>query len=148
MKIEDIARICHEALVALCRSQRDNSQRPWSRLKKAEKQRVMELVTWRVLNLDKSIGRVHEHWCKAMEAAGWTYGAKKDAKVKTHPCLAPFDTLPFEQQAKAALLAGICKSLSPFLDWNEKAALQEQQKQDFLRRRDTTKRQEARRWRA
>ena len=34
---------------------------------------------------------VHEVWAESRISQGWTYGAQRDARQKTHPCLVPYD---------------------------------------------------------
>ena len=37
---------------------------------------------------------VHETWAAGRIAQGWRYGAQRDDKALTHPCLVPYDELP------------------------------------------------------
>ena len=37
---------------------------------------------------------VHEVWAQGRIAEGWTYGEERDDKLKTHPCLVPYEALP------------------------------------------------------
>ena len=37
---------------------------------------------------------VHEVWSAGRIADGWTYGEKRDDKLKTTPCLVPYEELP------------------------------------------------------
>ena len=37
---------------------------------------------------------VHDVWAQGRIAEGWTYGEQRDDKLKTHPCLVPYETLP------------------------------------------------------
>lgn len=36
----------------------------------------------------------HEVWSAGRIKDGWTYGPKRDDKLKTHPCLIPYSDLP------------------------------------------------------
>ena len=45
----------------------------------------------------------HAGWLAEKVATGWVYGPVKDPAAKTHPCMVPFDRLPFSQQAKDVL---------------------------------------------
>jgi len=47
---------------------------------------------------------------------GWIYGSEKDADLKMHPCIVPFEDLPAEQQAKDVLFRAVVKAL---MDVNE-----------------------------
>ena len=37
---------------------------------------------------------VHEVWAETRIRQGWTYGPERNDKLKTHPCLAPYEQLP------------------------------------------------------
>ncbi len=37
---------------------------------------------------------VHEVWSLARMEQGWTYGEKRDDKLRKHPCLIPYEELP------------------------------------------------------
>lgn len=37
---------------------------------------------------------VHEVWAQNRIAQGWTYGEERNDKLKTHPCLVPYEELP------------------------------------------------------
>ena len=38
--------------------------------------------------------QVHEIWALGRIKEGWTYGEKRDDKLKTTPCLVPYEELP------------------------------------------------------
>ncbi|MBR4240386.1 MAG: Ryanodine receptor Ryr [Prevotella sp.] len=37
---------------------------------------------------------VHEVWAETRIEQGWAYGERRDDKLKTHPCLIPYEQLP------------------------------------------------------
>ena len=41
---------------------------------------------------------VHELWAESRISQGWTYGAQRDDKQKTHSCLVPYEALPDEEK--------------------------------------------------
>jgi len=53
-------------------------------------------------NLEKLIElmskNVHEVWAETRISQGWTYGEQRDDKLKTHPCLVPYEELPEEEK--------------------------------------------------
>ena len=53
----------------------------------------------------------HEGWMRQKVADGWVHGDVKDPVKKTHPCLVPYDQLPFEQQAKDKLFTSVVKAV-------------------------------------
>lgn len=42
---------------------------------------------------------VHEVWSENRIKEGWTYGEKRDDKLKTNPCLVPYEQLSDEEKA-------------------------------------------------
>jgi hypothetical protein len=46
--------------------------------------------------LDKLAIAAHEHFCRGLKAAGWTYGEVEDKQAKKHPNLKPFGELTEE----------------------------------------------------
>lgn len=41
---------------------------------------------------------VHEVWSETRIKQGWTYGKFRNDKLKTHPCLIPYEELPEEEK--------------------------------------------------
>ena len=41
---------------------------------------------------------VHEVWAETRIRQGWKYGKERDDKLKTHPCLIPYEDLPEEER--------------------------------------------------
>ena len=41
---------------------------------------------------------VHEVWAETRISQGWTYGEKRDDKMKKHPCLVPYEELSEEEK--------------------------------------------------
>ena len=41
---------------------------------------------------------VHEVWAKTRIKQGWTYGLERSDKLKTHPCLVPYNELSEEEK--------------------------------------------------
>lgn len=115
MKIEDIARICHEANKALCESHGDLSQDPYDAAPTWQKDSAVNGVKFHLDNPTADASASHVSWLTEKEATGWVYGEVKDTEKKTHPCIVPFDQLPAEQQAKDHLFRGIVHALAPFV---------------------------------
>lgn len=47
-----------------------------------------------LLELTEAIAEnVHDTWAKGRIAEGWTYGPQRDDRLKTTPCLVPYDRL-------------------------------------------------------
>lgn len=54
----------------------------------------------------------HEAWRKFKEENGWVYGPEKNALLKTHPCMVPYDDLSDGQKIKNKLFLFIVAALT------------------------------------
>jgi RyR domain-containing protein len=115
MKIEDIARVCHEANRAYCIAIGDFSQLPWENAPEWQLQSAINGVRFHLDNPDAGPSGSHDNWLKEKFAAGWTHGPVKDPLAKRHPCIMPYLDLPFEQQLKDAIFVGIVHAMKPGL---------------------------------
>ena len=43
---------------------------------------------------EKIAENVHENWAAGRVREGWIYGSARDDRLKTTPCLVPYDQLP------------------------------------------------------
>lgn len=50
-------------------------------------------------------------WWEKRDISGWVFGEVKDAELKTHPCIVPFNQLPEFQQKKDKLFCSIVDAL-------------------------------------
>lgn len=116
MKIEDIARIAHEVNRAYCYALGDHSQPEWHKAPDWQQQSALHGAEHHVKKAAK--GNIpdpawsHTLWMKEKQAAGWKYGPVKDADLKEHPCMVPFEELPKEQQAKDYIFVTVCLQLA------------------------------------
>jgi hypothetical protein len=55
---------------------------------------------------------LHQAWCDAKVAEGWTHGDVRDPNARTHPCLLPYDQLPDHQRVKDAVFTAIVAALT------------------------------------
>ncbi len=113
--VEDVAAICHEANRNLCVSQGDMTQPGWNNAPAWQRDSAINGVTFHLDNPLSSASASHINWMAGKEADGWVYGEKKDPEAKTHPCMAPFNELPPEQQVKDFLFRAIVHGLAPFV---------------------------------
>lgn len=111
MKVEDIARVCHEANRGLCETHGDRSQVPWDDAPQWQRESCVNGVEFVLANPDAGDAAQHDNWSVQKFADGWVYGPTKDPERKTHPCLVPFSDLPPEQQAKDRLFRAIVIAL-------------------------------------
>lgn len=111
MKIEDIARVAHEANRAYCIGVGDTSQPSWDDAPQWQKESAIAGIT----AISDGTVRVpkdsHESWSKQKIADGWRYGPVKDPEHKEHPCLVPYEELPDEQRLKDSLFMAVAYTL-------------------------------------
>lgn len=108
--IDKIAQVCHEVNRAYCQALRDDSQLPWCKAPKWQRDSAREGVRLHIFN-DVGPEASHEAWMAQKIAEGWTYGDIKDPDRKMHPCLKPFDDLTVEQQAKDYIFKAVVDAL-------------------------------------
>lgn len=109
--IDAIARVCHEANRAYCLMVGDPPAPAWDEFAEAERQ-VVRTGVLHALHGDADPVAMHDSWCKAKLADGWTLAPRIDREAKTHPNLVPYADLPLEQRRKDRLFVGIIKSLT------------------------------------
>lgn len=107
-----IAKVCHDANRALCQTFDDHTQVPWSMAEDWQRKSAIAGVQFALANPEADAAAQHEAWLADKSAAGWIFGPAKDARLKTHPCMVPYDELPPEQRAKDRLFGAIVKALS------------------------------------
>lgn len=107
-----IARVCHEANRAYCRTLGDQSQPPWDEAPQWQRDSALNGVLFHLENPDAKPSDSHESWMRQKVEDGWTYGPVKDPEAKQHPCMVPYEELPVEQQRKDALFIAVIRALS------------------------------------
>ena len=111
MKIEDIAKICHQANKALCEIYGDKTQVSWEDAPAWQRDSSVQGVLFKIDNPHVTPAQMHEKWSENKRNEGWIYGPIKDSSFKTHPCLVAYTDLPVEQQAKDSLFMSIVEAL-------------------------------------
>ncbi len=112
MTHEQIARVAHEANRAYCASIGDLSQLPWDDAPAWQRDSAVNGVAFHVANPDSPPSASHDNWLREKVAAGWRFGAVKDADAKLHPCCVPYEQLPPEQQRKDVLFIAVVHALT------------------------------------
>lgn len=115
MLVEDAAKICHEANKALCETQGDFTQISWELAPDWQKESAIQGVRFKLDNPEATPEQQHQAWTDSKVNDGWVWGPSKNADLKTHHCLVPYNELPVQQQAKDHLFTGIVKSLAQFI---------------------------------
>ena len=100
MKVQEIARMCHEVNRAYCESLGDHSQATWENAPDWQKQSVIRGVIFHVKNPDAQARASHEQWLQEKERTGWIWGPVKDVEKKQHPCIV-FERIQFHVLLKA-----------------------------------------------
>jgi RyR domain len=111
MKLESIAKVCHQANKAYCEGLDDFSQVDWEHAPQWQRDSAVNGVTFTINNPDAPPSASHDSWLKEKLDAGWKYGKEKDAEKKEHPCCVPYDELPESQKIKDVLFQSIVKSI-------------------------------------
>lgn len=111
MNTEQIAKVCHEANKAYCDGIGDNSQKHWDEAEQWQRDSAVKGVEYRLNNSDAPQSAQHEAWMQDKINDGWAYGEIKNADMKTHPCIVPYDQLPEDQKKKDALFQGVVDAL-------------------------------------
>lgn len=110
MKVEDIARVCHEANRELQRILGEPMNPPWDETPENIQASAIDGV--KNAQGGATPEESHENWLRFKRDDGWTYGAEKDFDKKTHPCFVPYHQLPDEQKQKDELFISIVRALS------------------------------------
>ena len=107
-----IAAVAQSANKAWCAANGDFSQTDWDTAPEWQKQSLIDGVRFHLDNPDASPSASHDNWLKHKKGEGWVYGEEKCAEKRTHPCILPFEDLPFHNRAKDILFRSIVHSLS------------------------------------
>jgi hypothetical protein len=110
MNIPRIAKVCHEVNKAYCESLGDDSQKSWEEAEPWQRTSAIKGVEFVLANPEAPASANHDSWLAEKQATGWKYGPVKDAELKEHPCMLPYEELPFEQQVKDALFRAVVLS--------------------------------------
>lgn len=116
MKIEHVAKICHEANRALCETLNDFSLKPWELTTADIKASAVAGVKFAVENPDATGEQQHQQWCDYKRGQGWTYGVNKDAAAKTHPSLVPYYELPELVRRKDDLFRHVVRAFAGLIE--------------------------------
>ena len=111
MPPEDIARIVHDAQRDLQEWLKDPyPSQVWDSL--PEKERVGTNRVVRLVQQGFPPEYVHQIWVDDLAEKGWSHGTIKDPGHKRHPCMVPWNKLPFWEQQKVYLAFDIVKRMS------------------------------------
>lgn len=111
-KIQDIARVCHEANRAYCVTLGDVSQTSWEFAPAWQKSSCIDGVNFVLKYPHAPNSASHENWLATKKKDGWSYGQVKDVAAKKHPCCVPYERLPEEQKRKDAIFRAVVLSMT------------------------------------
>lgn len=112
MKVEVIARICHEAnrAYALATGEDPAKVHPsWDDAPPEIRESAIVGVQYALDGAGPE--ELHQSWMQGKLNAGWRFGEVRDNDRKIHPCIVPYDKLPQEQRRKDALFGNIVDAL-------------------------------------
>ena len=112
-KLTIIARAVHETIRAYQAALGEPEAPPWDESGWMQAS-TREAVEFSLHN--PTPGAQHESWCESKRRDGWRRGPVKDAALKTHPSLAPFDELAETERRKDALIIAVVQALAPALE--------------------------------
>lgn len=110
LKMDFIARVCHEVNRAYCQALGDNSQPKWEDAPPWQRESARMGVDLH-LSGNFTPDASHVAWMVERSSKGWKYGPVKDQEKKEHPCMVPFDKLPKEQQVKDFIFRAVVHAL-------------------------------------
>lgn len=114
MKVEDIAKVAHEANRALTSIIKDVEVQPaWEFITDDMRASCLRGVAFALMNPDATPEKLHEKWCQDKLANGWQYGETRSEAAKLHPAIRPYEDLPLAQRKKDALFRAIVTALMP-----------------------------------
>jgi hypothetical protein len=111
MKVEQIAKTCHEVNKAFCESIGDFSQPKWDDAPQWQKESAINGVNFHLANPTSKPSDSHNNWMAEKLKDGWKFGEVKNPETKEHPCMVPYEDLPKAQQTKDALFIAVVRSL-------------------------------------
>lgn len=109
LTIEEVAYVVHEANLAFRYILDEDPGPHWSELDAETKQSAIEGIKTVDVNTPE---QQHKQWYQFKADHGWIYGEVKDAVLKTHPCMVPYNELPEEQKMKDDLFQNVVKALT------------------------------------
>ena len=111
--VENLARICHEANRAYCKTIGDDSHNDWDNAAEWQKESARMGVRMHLTG-DHGPEASHQSWLLQKESEGWEYGPHKDPTNKRHPCMVPFKELSDEQRFKDYIFCSIVTAAKLF----------------------------------
>jgi hypothetical protein len=110
--IDSIAKATHEINRIYCLHLGDISQSEWADAPQWQKESAREGILAILENPKMMPDDQHALWMAEKLKNGWIYGKEKNEENKTHPCLVPYEQLPFAQRAKDMIFGSVVRGLA------------------------------------
>jgi hypothetical protein len=104
--------VCHEVNRSICEASGDYSQKNWHNAEQWQRDSALRGVDYALHNPKAPAEAQHNAWMTDKIANGWVFGETKNSSSKTHPCIVPYDQLPFEQRVKDHAFKAIVRAMS------------------------------------
>lgn len=101
---------------AYCQAINDPPPPAWDDLSDVQRDGYVRAVRMHLDVPDMSPRVAHEAWLASRQGEGWVWGPTKNAELKQHPCMLPYDQLPKEQQVKDHLFRAVVHALANVWD--------------------------------
>jgi len=109
--LDTISKVCHEANRAVCLAAGQTPLPSWEDAPETARDATRQGVIYCVYNRNVPPAQVHQDWYDNLINDGWVYGSEKDYDKKTHPCLIPYESLPYVDRLKDGLFKEISITL-------------------------------------
>lgn len=110
---KQIAHVAHEANRALTSILKDVPLQPqWEEAPEEMIRSSVQGVIWRMDHPSAPASAQHEEWMKNKIADGWQLGPTKEADLKTHPALIPYEHLEPGVKLKDELFTRVVLALA------------------------------------
>ena len=100
--IDEIARVCHEALNAIEDTNIMSARIPWIKLSQSEKESVLESVEYYILHPTATAAMRHNEWV----------AQHVNASNMDHKLMVPYTKLGRKEQAQACVFKSIVRSMT------------------------------------
>lgn len=111
-KVQQAARVAHEANRAYCQSIGDYTQVAWDQAPTWQVGSALAGVRHALANPELTPEGSHSSWMEKKLSEGWVYGPVKDPQAQQHPCIVSWEHLPEEQRVKDRLFLAVVRAVA------------------------------------
>lgn len=110
MKMQAIAKVCHEALRAYAEACGDDGVPPWEQAPTEERASMLDDVVKIASTQGITPEQMHEDWMRRKIEQGWTLG-QFDRQKKQHPAIVPWRKVPRDYRVQRHLVHALTLTL-------------------------------------